>query len=161
MWYDNLMKTSSFSHTKIFQNSIETKSLVFHDNYLLKHCYRSYDFGAVLIFLSIVLVQVLDVIIMLTGKWMTLYFYGCAKLKKLRQLSLQMFIHHYIWLFWQPIGCIHYSIKSFGSWKNHRLAGETGEQAQQEVGWLFPTSFFLTKIWLFLVAAIFRFSCQS
>ena len=47
MWYGNLMKTSSFSHTKIFQNSIETKSLVFHDNYLLKHCYRSYDFRAI------------------------------------------------------------------------------------------------------------------
>ena len=48
-----------FSHEK-FQNSVKTKSLVFHDNYLLKHC--SYDFRAILINLSIVLVQVLDTI---------------------------------------------------------------------------------------------------
>ena len=54
-----------FSHQK-FQNSVETKSLVFHDNYLLKH--YSYDFRAILIFLSIVLVQVLDAMIILTGK---------------------------------------------------------------------------------------------
>ena len=54
-----------FSHQN-FQNSVETKSFVFHDNSLLNHC--SYDFGAILIFLSIVLVQVLDVIIILIRK---------------------------------------------------------------------------------------------
>ena len=72
-----------FSHEKL-QKSVKTKSLVFHDNYLLKHC--SYDFRAIWIFLSIVMVQFLDAIIILTGKRMTLHFYGCAKLKKVRQL---------------------------------------------------------------------------